>query len=105
MSEWLTKQLEGQAYVPDGGFTDGVMGALPPPERRMSSRVRLGVLVGCGVVATALAVFALGAGSFVTHALAQLVSFRGTHGAALPLAGLGLVLLIAGGAVAATSDT
>ena len=37
MSDWLTKQLEGQAYVPDGGFTDRVLGALPPPERRMFS--------------------------------------------------------------------
>jgi hypothetical protein len=105
MSDWLTKQLEGQPYVSDGGFTERVLGALPPPERRMSSRVRVGVLVACGVVATSLAIFALGAGSFVTHALAQLVSFRGTQGAALPLAGIGLVLLIAGGAIAATTES
>jgi hypothetical protein len=64
------------------------------------------VLLACAVLAGLLGLFALPGGSFVAHAFRDLMGDLtmpgvGRHGLVGPLTGLVLVLVVAGGAVAA----
>jgi hypothetical protein len=100
------RQLDKPGPIDDLGFTDRVMEALPPPRRGLSQAQRAAVLMGCAVLAGVLGLFAFPGGSFVAHALRDLMrdpigAAVGKHGLAGLLTGMMLVLMLAGGAVAA----
>jgi hypothetical protein len=105
MSDWLREKMDAEPYVPDGGFTERVLGALPTRRERLAARLRAALLGGCAAVAALIAIVILPSGAFVGHALHDLAGFHATHGAALPIAGVGLLLVLAASAAAALTDT
>jgi hypothetical protein len=100
------RQLESPGYLDDLGFTDRVMDALPPRRRGLSQAQRAVVLMGCALLAGLLGLFALPGGSLIARAFRDLMggltgAGLGRHGLAGPITGMVLVLVVAGGAVAA----
>lgn len=65
--DWLTRELARDDVVRDEGFTDRVLGALPPRSRKLSEPARAAIVLTAASAAAALALFAFDGASFLSE--------------------------------------
>jgi len=90
--------MESDVYIEDNGFTDRVMGQLPPP--RVSSRWRRPILMLSAVLACLVGLVLVPGGAYLTEVLYQVASYRPAQ-SPLPIVPVAVLLLLVGGGVAA----
>jgi len=89
---------ESDVYIEDKGFTQLVMGRLPPPHR--ASRWRRPILLGSAVLACLVGLVLMPGGAYLTEVLYQVASYRPAQ-SPVPVVPLAVLLLVVGGGVAA----
>jgi hypothetical protein len=96
---WLNELLmENDVYIEDHGFTERVMGQLPPP--RASTRWRRPILMVSALLACLVGLVLIPGGAYLTDVLYQVASYRPAQ-SPLPIVPLAVLLLLVGGGVAA----
>jgi hypothetical protein len=100
---WLSELLrEDEVYIEDNGFTERVLGRLPPPRR--ASRWRAPILICSTLLACLVGLVLVPGGAYLTDALYQVASYRPAQ-SPLPIVPVAfLLLLVSGGVAAAVHD-
>jgi hypothetical protein len=90
--------MESDVYIEDNGFTERVMGHLPPP--RNASRWRRPILMVSALLACLVGLVLIPGGAYLTDVLYQVASYRPAQ-SPLPIVPVAVLLLLVGGGVAA----
>ncbi len=96
--DWLDELLGNDDYIEDKGFSARVMGTLPP--RAPSPAWRRPILLAATFLACLVGVVILPGGAYLVEILQQASSYTPAR-SQLPLVPLLVLLLLAGGGVAA----